>query len=344
MEKKRVKEGKKRKLNITLLRRITQIVFLLLILYGGLIGIPKLLGKNEPIQSQEDLAAAQYNAGLEKDPRLNLYLPVRSCKNTEKSAGTFQGCGMFLLSNMLTYRAFVAYAFPILFLVLLCFLLGRVWCGWTCPIGFFQEITDSIRKFFRINHIKLSRKFNGVLRKFRYVWLSIIFLISFAIALPIFGTIRKDLFNFNCLTCPTRYILLIFPRFDPTFMSFNTTFYIITSIIVIIFLAIFAMSLFVRRFWCRICPNGSFLSLFNKGCLTTKQKDLQKCTKCGICYEVCPMDNEDVYQVKNRKVVNSKNCVMCFECVNRCPETDCLKVKFAGKTILRSKFNHKKKK
>ncbi|MBW2990789.1 4Fe-4S binding protein [Candidatus Woesearchaeota archaeon] len=342
MAKKREK-SKKRKINITYLRRASQIFFILLIVYGGVIGIPQLLSKNAPIESEEDLAAAQMNENLQKEPRLNLYLPIRSCKNVNKDSGVFQGCGMFLMSNVLTYRTIVAYAFPILFLILLCFLLGRVWCGWACPIGFFQEVLDWIRKVLRINYIRLPRKVNRVLRKLRYVWLSIIYIVSFAIAIPIFGTIRKDLFNFNCLTCPTRYILMIFPNVRPSLMSFKTSFYAMGSIILILFLVVFATGLFVRRFWCRLCPNGAFLSLFNKGCLTTKQKDMQKCTKCGICYEVCPMDNEDVYMIKDRKVVNSKNCVMCFECLNKCPEDKCLQVKFAGKSVLSSKFSHRKK-
>jgi polyferredoxin len=103
----------------------------------------------------------------------------------------------------------------------------------------------------------------------------------------------------------------------------------------------FFLSFFIRRFWCRLCPSGALLALFNKGCLTTKEKDLQKCSKCGICYDVCPVDNEDVFMIKDRKVVNGTNCIMCFECVDKCPENDCLKVKFAGKTLMRSKFDDK---
>jgi polyferredoxin len=237
------------------------------------------------------------------------------------------------------YRTYVSFALPIVFLIGLILLFGRTWCGWACPIGFFQDLFDWLRSKLGISHIRLSRRVNKVLRKVRWIWLTIIFTVSFAVALPMFTTIRKDLHNINCLTCPTRYILDIFPMFHTTYMTFNTPFYIISSCILILFIGIFIMSFFVRRFWCRLCPNGAFLALFNKGSLTTKEKDIQKCTKCGICYRICPMDNEDVYSVRDRKVVNSKNCVMCFECVDKCPEDDCLQVKVAGKTVLRSKYN-----
>jgi len=332
---------KKRTLNITILRRITQTFFLFFILYGGLIGITQ-FGKNSiPELTEEDLQAAEMNENLKKDPRLNLYLPIRSCKNTDRETGVFQGCSMYMMTNMVQYRTFLSYAFPILFFVALAVIFGRTWCGWACPMGYFQELLDWLRGVFRISYLKMSRKTCRILRKIRYGWLATIFLTAFVIALPIFNTMRKDLHNINCMTCPTRYALQIFPKFDLTFMSFKSTFYSVTSVILIVFIAMFVLSVFVRRFWCRLCPNGTFLSLFNKGCLTTKEKILQKCTKCGICYQVCPMDNEDVYTVKNRKVVNSKNCVMCFECVKKCPEDDCLQVKVAGKTILRSKYTHK---
>jgi ferredoxin-type protein NapH len=323
------------KINITYIRRVSQVLFFVLILYGGFLGFNKFKDYSAPTLADNQDATI---IGNDKDPRLDLYLPIRSCKNTGKDAGVFKGCGMFMMSEVLTYETPLAFAVPILFLFGLIFLFGRLMCGWACPMGFFQEILDWLRGLFRISYYKIPRKITKIMRKIRYGWLMVIFLVSLGIALPFFSFIRKDLQNINCQTCPTRYALWFFPEFRPTFMSFNTPFYGISSAILIVFLIILGMSFIVRRFWCRLCPNGAFLSLFNKGCLTSKIKDLQKCTKCGICYEICPMDNEDVYEKKDRKVVNSKNCVMCFECVNKCPETDCLKVKFAGGTVLRSKY------
>jgi ferredoxin-type protein NapH len=326
-----------KKKRLRYLRRLVQLSFLILILYGGYLGITS-SNKTQLGSSEEDLKAAELNANLKKDPRIAYFLPIHSCKNTDKDYGAFQGCSMFMFNEMITYGAFLGLAIPALLVFISAFLFGRTWCGWACPVGFIQDMQDAIRSTLRISYVTLSRSVNRFLRQFRLWWLAMLFIVAFAITLPIFAVIRKDLHNLSCLTCPTRYVLWFFPNFSPTFMSFKTSFYSIGSVILILFIGIVIASFLIRRFWCRICPNGTFLALFNKGSLMTKEKDIQKCTKCGICYNVCPMDNEDVYTVKHRKVVNSKNCVMCFECVEKCPETDCLKVKFAGKTLIRSKF------
>jgi polyferredoxin len=323
---------------ITKLRRASQLFFLLLFLYGGLVGLNKVFTDVSEFETEEDRQAAALNENLQKDQRLFLFMPTKSCKNTDPEAGLFQGCSLFMFSNILTYHTLLAHAIPVLFAIGLAFLFGRTLCGWTCPIGFVEEMLDKLRKMMRISYVRVPRKVNRFFIKFKYAWLSLILLVSFAVALPMFATIRKDLFNVNCLVCPSRYVLMWFPTVRPSLMSFQSPFWTAGAIIVSVLILVVAASFFIRRFWCRICPNGAFLALFNRGCLTTKEKDMQKCTKCGICYRVCPVDNEAVYHVRDRKVVNTGNCVMCFSCVKHCPEDGCLTVKFAGKTIVQSAF------
>jgi polyferredoxin len=72
-----------------------------------------------------------------------------------------------------------------------------------------------------------------------------------------------------------------------------------------------------------------------------KEKDVRKCTRCGICARVCSMQNKNVYEERIDKNVNSRECIRCFRCVDLCPEDGCLKVKFLGKKIFESKFGNK---
>ena len=43
--------------------------------------------------------------------------------------------------------------------------------------------------------------------------------------------------------------------------------------------------------------------------------DKEKCTECGACVEVCPVD---AIKMKNEKVVINEECVECGVCVNEC--------------------------
>ncbi|MFW9922448.1 MAG: 4Fe-4S binding protein [Candidatus Thorarchaeota archaeon] len=48
--------------------------------------------------------------------------------------------------------------------------------------------------------------------------------------------------------------------------------------------------------------------------------DLNKCSKCGTCIDVCP---EEVYEEGDDgfpKITNKDNCTDCGICVEECPE------------------------
>ena len=46
--------------------------------------------------------------------------------------------------------------------------------------------------------------------------------------------------------------------------------------------------------------------------------DLEKCTGCGTCEEVCPVE---AIKVENEKAkVDNDECVDCGTCVDECPE------------------------
>lgn len=41
------------------------------------------------------------------------------------------------------------------------------------------------------------------------------------------------------------------------------------------------------------------------------------CTGCGICVQICPMNNLELI---HKRVVQKDNCTLCYRCVNACPE------------------------
>ena len=111
----------------------------------------------------------------------------------------------------------------------------------------------------------------------------------------------------------------------------------------LIFLALVIVgTFFIRRGWCRFCPTGISISIVNKfkglkwAPMLHLDKNETKCTKCGICKRVCPVQVTEVYEQKSGKVMTSM-CMLCLRCVEMCPYEDCLRVKLSGKTVLKSR-------
>jgi len=334
--------SKKRKWNVPLIRKISQIFFFILILYGAVIAtryVFPLLHIDERYNSD--------NLVINADPTEqelilfpNFYGPSKTCKFVGREYRSIRGCPTYFLSETLTYRTTFQYLGLILILVVLMFLFAKAFCGWFCPVGFLSDVLDEVRKFLRISYLKLPRNIARALVKTRYVLLSIIVFIGLTIGLPFISghIVRKELFQLSCQVCPAKIIFGLIPGGWNLYLDYNSVWFgVMTSISVLTFI-IFLSGFFIRRAWCRICPNGAILSLFNVGSLLVKEKNIQKCTKCGICYAVCPYDNEDVYMIKDRENVNGKNCMKCMECVYKCPEDECLTVKFSGLRLMTSRF------
>jgi polyferredoxin len=120
-----------------------------------------------------------------------------------------------------------------------------------------------------------------------------------------------------------------------------TGFYI-TSINLTVLFAVSIVAFLFRRFWCRICPLGALTALFSSFtpfkqiALTRLTKNEENCTRCGVCKRVCPTEATDVYDKKGGDVTESR-CILCARCVELCPYEDALELKFAGKTVMRSR-------
>ena len=105
---------------------------------------------------------------------------------------------------------------------------------------------------------------------------------------------------------------------------------------------VLAASFKVRRFWCRFCPTGISIAAANRFKrfkwmpLLRLSKKGEKCTKCGICKRVCPVQVTEVYEMKTG-AMDTSMCMLCLRCVEMCPEKDCLSLGIAGQRICSSR-------
>jgi polyferredoxin len=268
------------------------------------------------------------------------YTPFRTCRYMDGNR-IFRACSVHYFTEVPAYGVpWYDFIPHFLVIVLLMFIFARVFCGWVCPLGSIQDFLGIFRKWIGLEHWNIPQSVMNVLKVLRIIWITVLFLLAIAIAIPLLGLVafKNELFLIACQTCPARNIFPLISGIAPTWFPFTDPLLAIFSLIGIFFLILLALGFFGKRLWCRFCPNGIIQGWFSKGSLFSKEKDVRKCTKCGVCKRVCPMDNEHVYEEKDNKNVNNSDCIMCFSCVDKCPENDCLKVKFAGKEIARSKY------
>ena len=243
-------------------------------------------------------------------------------------------------------------------------ILGRFWCGWICPFGIYLDLISRIRKALGIRHRSFSPSFNEKFHQLGYVILALIFIVciifgSQAIAGTqlVSGTESGGFVNtyFSapfCQVCPMKPLCILSQISTGTIRSewtIGTTtgdFWQLGQYVTSLNMAILAIvtlaAFFFRRSWCRICPLGALIALFNryppfKWISGVKlEKVEEKCTKCGVCKRVCPTQVTEVYEKKGGDVTSAK-CLLCLRCVEMCPYEDCLKFKFAGKSVCKSR-------
>ena len=280
----------------------------------------------------------------------------------------------FLIQLVSVVAFFYIFTYPIwqLFMLIVILVLplfiGRFFCGWLCPFALYMDAITLIRKAVKVRYRVLPDKLNKFLHNFRYILLLVFLIIPFMLAVlnpP--STLDLSVLLAFLLAGPFEplrilvgpIIPLIVPWVGPLAIGnvyfsypyvqevilyseivFSETF---VTIIALIFVALTVVgSFFVRRIWCRFCPTGSSLAVLNRfrgfkwAPALHIDKNEEKCTKCGICKRVCPVQVTEVYEQKGGKIDTSM-CMLCMRCVEMCPYEGCLKVNLGGKTVFKSR-------
>jgi polyferredoxin len=263
----------------------------------------------------------------------------------------------FAIFYIITYEKRLGLVLVTVLLVTLVF--GRFFCSWICPFGFYMDLVTLLRKSFKKHYLNLPERLNRNLHRLRYAILAMILLIPFFSG-PLYpqswilAMFLRGPFN------PLRILLgplvplivpwagpitlsglnLNYPYMDQIVYYSSAGFDLINVLIFVVFTV--ASSFAVRRFWCRFCPTGASIAIVNRfnsfkwAPVLHINKDEEKCTKCGVCKRVCPLQVTEVYAQKGGKITTSM-CMLCFRCVEMCPYEDTLKVKLAGKTVFKSR-------
>ena len=193
--------------------------------------------------------------------------------------------------------------------------MGRFYCGYVCPFGFYQDLLDKIP----VKKIKVPHKIDNILRWMKFVFLGVaVFLLPFFVPYFFLGKYAYPFF-FKYI-CPQGVLVGAIPHIVYDFFMRDAETRQILPLLRYLFLNTFAIfiiisvsCMFIYRLFCRyICPLGAFLGLFNPISIY-KFKINDTCIHCNKCQKACKMD------IPVFRVPNSFDCIRCDECIKACP-------------------------
>ncbi|UCE11266.1 MAG: 4Fe-4S binding protein [Candidatus Thorarchaeota archaeon] len=295
-------------INIRMFRRIVQVLFILFInayIFGAWFG-------------QEQITAF-WTEFAKILPTLPIIAPLEA--PLAVIAGSFDTLNRELTSGFFPFFTLGA-------MVIILTILGRVGCGWVCPVGTFQDFATLPKR-------NKSRPAPGTEKELRrvklYIFVITMFMSAWVAVSTVLGTdesIRNALgifadSGFNPLN-PAYIIFYEFLQWNWPF-SIDTLWYFSTWGTVfwlqIVFVAlVLAISYWYPRWFCRwLCPAGWLYGFFSRDALVGIGRNPARCTPdtCSKCEEVCPMN------IRIRRFpyqhMYSPDCIMCLDCKSHCP-------------------------
>lgn len=229
-------------------------------------------------------------------PLLNFYLDWNFIQGWYQSIGI----GDFwivsplegLESLLVTREPYGPLLVGLLFPVLLALFLGRIFCGWICPIHLLSDLSDRMISLFRPQALWKDRWI--LMREMLWIALGLELLLTLVLGAPIFvflsppGLVGREL------------MLLVFFR----------TLALEGIIIVVVLL----LNLVTRRFYCRyLCPLGGLLALLGARRCLLVEKRTRGCTGCGDCDRACPLG-----LAASQGEGTSVYCWNCGSCIDAC--------------------------
>ena len=296
---------------LPLLRRISQILFLLLFLVLLV------------LTSLRSSSGASNQAGLRAPVRLYFLLdPLVAIANALASHALYRG----LLWSLVILL-------PTLFL-------GRFFCGWICPLGTLQQFvggmpSESKRGKQRIESnrykrwqtlkyvVLLAGLVAAIFGSMAIGWLDPFSLLVRSIGLAIFPALN---FAASAALAPLEHShvaaiqstgQVIHAILQATILDFRQAHFTQSLLLGLLFMLILTAGLRVTRFWCRaICPLGALLGAVSRWSILGLHKDAEKCNQCNRCLLHCQGGDDPVGTAPWHK----SECLMCMNCMDACPD------------------------
>ncbi|MGC9224220.1 MAG: 4Fe-4S binding protein [Terracidiphilus sp.] len=218
---------------------------------------------------------------------------------------------------------------------------GRFFCGWICPLGTLQHFVGSRQSEAKRGKRRIESNRYKRWQTIKYVVLlaglvaaafgsmAIGWLDPFSFLVRSIGLSLLPAFNFavRALLDPLENSHIaavqavgsgIHAVLGAFLLEFRQEHFTQGIFLGVIFIAILAMSMRITRFWCRsICPLGALLGAVSRWSVLGLHKDPEACTNCNRCLLHCQGGDDPIGGVPWHK----SECLMCMNCIGSCPES-----------------------
>lgn len=268
--------------------------------------------------------AARFGEGKTASPLLTLFFDIDPL--------------VFLATFLSTYTITKALLFALI-TVAATILLGRVFCGWVCPLGAVHAIATWFRKKPKGKFTAETRSpwqrvkygmFIGliVMALFGVHWIGIfdplplLYRSVTAGVLPAAQYAVEDSSTYVFRADPHAGPLHLTSVTEPIYQFFRDHVFRVArqsfnsgTLITLLFILIVALNFIRPRFWCRyICPLGGMLGLLAQRPLLRLKNNPDTCKSCGLCTMHCPA----AAQPDKQGEWLPTECFGCWNCVATC--------------------------
>jgi polyferredoxin len=211
-------------------------------------------------------------------------------------------------------------------------ILGRVFCGWVCPlgtlnnaVGFFGKIRKDVKnlnwyraKYYLLIFLLVSSLFSLQLTGIMDPLSLLIRSLSLGVY-PSFNYSIRAVFDaiydygVRGIVDVSEYLYTLLKQ---GVLSFQQPHFRQSSFISLILLVILALNLYEKRFWCRnLCPLGALLGILSRYSIL-KRSVSEGCNECGACSAVCQGNASP----DKKGQWKSSECLYCWSCDDVCPQ------------------------
>ncbi len=177
---------------------------------------------------------------------------------------------------------------------------GRgAYCGWLCPFGALQELSNRLARYFGVRQIELPWNLNERLSAIKYL-----------IFLGLAGVALASLERAEQLAEVEPFKTAIVLKFDRSW-----PFVLYAAVIL-------GIGLFIERFYCRyLCPLGAALAIPARLRIFDWLKRYRECgNPCKVCANECPVDAiNPIGEISPNECINCMNCQVLYQSKTKCP-------------------------